>query len=241
MNSFDLTILHFFNAFAGRSHLLDSIVGNLQDALLLNGGFVMAMFWWSWMREDGDQNQRREILVSGLIGSACALLVARFLAVVLPFRERPMANPIAAITIPEGLKRTALMDWSSFPSDHATLFFSLAVTLWFVSRKLGALALIQATVFVCFTRIYSGVHYPTDLLAGAALGTGIALIATSYRVRTRVATPVLRMANLHPAAFYTALFLVSFEISEMFSTVLAFLHPSIRILHVVIHTFHHVA
>jgi membrane-associated phospholipid phosphatase len=62
-----------------------------------------------------------------------------------------------------------------FPSDHATAAFAIAVALLLRSRRWGALALAAATV-LAVTRVAMGIHYPTDVLAGAALGALSALI-----------------------------------------------------------------
>lgn len=239
MNGFDLTILHFINSFAGRSRLLDTIVWHMASDLLLSGGFVMALFWWAWMSNDDQKHsEKREILIFGLIASVISLFVARVLALCLPFRDRPMFNPLAGVRVPFGTNIQGLMSWSSFPSDHATLFFCLAVTLWMVSRRLGVIAMCHAVLAVSLPRIYLGIHYPTDILAGAAVGIGVALLATDKRLRSLIARPVLECLRLHPAAFYTVLFLWTFEIAEMFDTVRNLVPPSLHIVEAVLRSFH---
>jgi undecaprenyl-diphosphatase len=64
---------------------------------------------------------------------------------------------------------------SSFPSDHATAAFAIAVALLLRHRKAGWLALAMAVV-VSVARVAVGTHYPGDVLAGAALGTIAALV-----------------------------------------------------------------
>jgi membrane-associated phospholipid phosphatase len=61
----------------------------------------------------------------------------------------------------------------SFPSDHATVVGAVAVGLFFVDRWLGFATTIVA-VFMAFTRVYVGAHYPGDVLAGLALGGAVA-------------------------------------------------------------------
>lgn len=66
----------------------------------------------------------------------------------------------------------------SFPSSHATNHFGIAVFLicLFYRRWKAILPIGLAwAALVCFAQIYVGVHYPIDTLAGALLGTGIAL------------------------------------------------------------------
>jgi membrane-associated phospholipid phosphatase len=61
----------------------------------------------------------------------------------------------------------------SFPSGHAVFFFGLAMGVHFVNKKLGRMLLISATL-IGVARIIVGVHWPSDILAGAALGVLIA-------------------------------------------------------------------
>lgn len=62
----------------------------------------------------------------------------------------------------------------SFPSDHATAAFAIAVAIFLRSRKLGLLALGMATV-LAVGRVTVGTHYPGDVLGGAVLGSLCAL------------------------------------------------------------------
>src|SRR4051794_28655783 len=61
-----------------------------------------------------------------------------------------------------------------FPSDHATAAFAIAVAILLRKRGWGIAALVLATV-LSVGRVALGVHYPSDVLAGAALGAACAL------------------------------------------------------------------
>jgi undecaprenyl-diphosphatase len=84
-------------------------------------------------------------------------------------RPRPyLTHPDAHLFIPRS------HDFS-FPSDHATAGFAIAVALLLRHRNAGLLALGMA-VIMSLARVVVGTHYPSDVLAGAAVGTAAALV-----------------------------------------------------------------
>lgn len=69
----------------------------------------------------------------------------------------------------------------SFPSDHATMAGAVAVGLLFANRRWGIVAS-MAAVLMAFTRVYVGAHYPSDVLAGLALGGLVAATGAIWLV-----------------------------------------------------------
>lgn len=218
MNSFDLTLIHFLNAHARQSEGFDVLIVRMDSNVLLQGGIIVALFWWAWAGTRNDNRKTREILLFGILASVFAVFAARVLALTLPFRPRPMQNPALNFTLPYSMDPHELIGWSSFPSDHAVLFFCLAVSLWFVSKQLGALALGYAILGSSFPRVYLGIHYPTDIVAGAILGIGFAYLAKADSLRAAVTRPLLYWQEQHPESFSAFLFLYSFEIAEEFNS-----------------------
>lgn len=65
----------------------------------------------------------------------------------------------------------------SFPSGHSTCSMAAAVVLFLKMPKRYGIAALTLGIVICLSRLYVGVHYPTDVLAGAAIGIAAALIA----------------------------------------------------------------
>ncbi|MFK7691177.1 phosphatase PAP2 family protein [Paenibacillus sp. HJGM_3] len=67
----------------------------------------------------------------------------------------------------------------SFPSGHSTAIFSVVIPFVFAAPGF-ALPLITLAVMVSLSRIYLGLHYPSDCIAGSVLGMGAAFSAVAF-------------------------------------------------------------
>jgi len=100
-------------------------------------------------------------------------------------RERPpLSNPE-----PEPLVDVPASD--SFPSGHATIGFACATVLAVAVPRLRV-PLYALAALIAFSRVYVGVHYPLDVLAGAVLGVGIAIALLRLAAALRRSTPGMR-------------------------------------------------
>ena len=175
----------------------------------------MALFWSAWILYGDAHPENKGKLLFGLISSLFATVLTRVLALTLPFRVRPLHNVQLNFRLPYGTDHNTVMGWSSFPSNHAALFFCLAVSLWIVSKRLGYFALWYTLLVICLPRIYLGFHYPTDIISGALLGTGVAFLSKATRLKKIVTLPALHWLDQHPASCYSFLFIYTFEIAEL--------------------------
>ncbi|MEZ7007383.1 phosphatase PAP2 family protein [Streptomyces sp. AD55] len=83
----------------------------------------------------------------------------------------------------------------SFVSDHATLVMAMGVGLFVANRRFGLVGIALA-LFGGFCRVYMGVHYPTDVVGGFALGTAVALLLSP--VAMALLTPLTRAVERSP-------------------------------------------
>jgi undecaprenyl-diphosphatase len=120
---------------------------------------VLALVW-----------RRPWIFVQVALADAAADLIASGLRAAIA-RPRPptvFAEPKPLVHVPHG---------GSFPSGHAATSFACATTLAFFVPRLAPLFLVLAAA-IAWSRVYVGVHYPLDVLGGAAVGV---LVATALR------------------------------------------------------------
>lgn len=98
-----------------------------------------------------------------------AALLARFAVkgLVLLFYSNP--RPYAGDFTARQLVLTPGEDFQSFPSGHALFFFAAATAVYCRNRLLGMIFFAAATL-ISLARIFVGVHWPSDILAGALLG-----------------------------------------------------------------------
>jgi undecaprenyl-diphosphatase len=133
----------------------------------------------------------------GIVAAGLAALLALGLAHVITMiwdRPRPYeAHPgVAHLFIDSSSD-------SSFPSDHATAAFAIAVSILLRNKGLGLIVLAMATL-VSVSRVVVGTHYPSDVLAGALLGTFAAFVLWTPPIRG-----YLRRLALELSAFYDRL------------------------------------
>jgi len=218
------------NNFAGRSAMLDRVVFDVSDSTILKGGLFVAFYWWLWFddRQSGRSGRRRDVVVSLMCG-VIAAIISRGLQVGLPFHQRPLHTPDLAMRLPLSVDPEALNSFSSFPSDHAVLFFALCVPIWRRSRRLGTIAALWTLLVICLPRIYLGYHWPSDVIAGAVIGMSLMPVLCLALRSTRLPDRLLRLEAAHPATFYAASWLLALELAVLFYDVRHFLLDAVNL------------
>ena len=162
----DLTLYKALNGLAAKSDAIEDVLRFIAlDAqfffLALLAGLFLARGKWA------SRNARHGVIAAGL-SAAVALAVAQLIVSAWD-RPRPyVSHPGSAHLF------VSPSHDPSFPSDHATAAFAIAMAIWLRSRRAGAVAFVMAAL-LALSRVAVGTHYPSDVLGGAAIGMAAAL------------------------------------------------------------------
>ncbi len=150
---------------------------------------MLVWCWWGVRRRGGEDAAPT---VAALVWAPLAAGVAVLVNVpIRGFVERPRP-----FNDHEGLEvLVAGKTDYSFVSDHATLCMALAVGLFLANRRLGIIGLVLG-LMGGFIRVYMGVHYPTDVVGGLALGTSVALLLSPLAMA--LLTPLMHAIERSP-------------------------------------------
>ena len=140
----------------------------------------------------GDQGTARRAAVRGTASLALASLVTNTLGKRTVRRARPLLDPVPVIR-----QLTRQPHTTSFPSGHAASAAAFATGVALESRGWGAVVAPLAAS-VAFSRIYTGVHYPTDVVAGVAIGAAAALTVRRLLPARSLQPPSVRAAVRAP-------------------------------------------
>ncbi|QYR19522.1 undecaprenyl-diphosphatase [Paenibacillus sp. sptzw28] len=173
ISQMDYSIFEIINNLAGRMPWLDAVMRFFASdgSYLFYAGIIV--YWFS--RTSDCRRMVGEALVS-----ACAAFGIGVVLSHLFYRDRPFV--VHHVTQLIGHPANA-----SFPSDHAIGAFVIATSIYMFRRRDGLIWLLIAAC-IAFSRVWTGVHYPLDVIAGAIIGIGSAagihgLFHRSFQVR----------------------------------------------------------
>lgn len=153
---------------------------------------VLLLAVWFWPGSRTQRNLQQWAVINATAAAVIALGVNQ---VIIRIWDRPrpfLEHPAIMLLTPS--------HDPSFPSDHATFAFGVAVALALALRRVGVAALLLA-VLISFARVYVGEHYVSDVLGGALIGATVAYVIHWARPFVApVIEPPLRLARrLHLA------------------------------------------
>lgn len=158
MNTIDIQGFRIINNSAGSWEILDSFGAFLATYFPV---FLALFLMIKWFQKRADSSYRVTLLISiiaFILSELLAKLVGQLYSHVQPFAALPNVHQL--------IEKEA---GNSFPSDHTVLIFSFMIVLFLHTKTASRYLYLLAAVLASVSRIFVGVHYPSDVLAGASI------------------------------------------------------------------------
>lgn len=162
----ELSVVRKLNALASRHVPL----GLAMDFIARFGHYAFLLYGlWLWFAGSEEEKPRRRLgalyaLAGVITASLISLLVGKAL-----YRDRPFVRD-ARIWNFTGHRANA-----AFPSNHTMNSIAVVLAL-FLFRLPGRFLLAALSGIIAFSRVFAGIHYPTDLLGGAGIAALVHLL-----------------------------------------------------------------
>lgn len=151
------SINHLAELFPGLNPFMAFISNNLEYLFYLS----VIVYWFVRTPEN------RQMVVNTLLSAAAALGTNNIIGYIY-HRDRPfVAHHVIQLVQHEAS--------ASFPSNHTAAAFAVAASIWLWRRKDGWVGFVLSAL-LGFSRVWSGIHYPMDIIGGMIIGILIAVI-----------------------------------------------------------------
>ncbi|MCJ8014902.1 undecaprenyl-diphosphatase [Paenibacillus sp. KQZ6P-2] len=166
----DYQLFQSINEWASSASFLNPVMIFLaKDAFYLF--FIGLLVYW-FTRSD---KNRRMVVESAI--ATCVGLGISFILGHLFYRDRPFVAHTVHQLIDHAVN-------ASFPSDHAIGAFAIATSIALFRKKDGIVWLILAGL-IAFSRVWTGVHYPGDIVAGALIGVMVSSVVHQVLLQSK--------------------------------------------------------
>ena len=161
----DLNFFNFIHGLAGKWQFFDwfgIFLANYLGYLLILAVLILILKQIGW---------QRKIYFFSFISLSLILSRGIIAEAIKFFAARP--RPFSILNFQPLIDANGVN--TSMPSGHAAFYFALATAIFFLNKKMG-LYFGGAAILMGIARIFVGVHWPTDILTGAAVGIASAFI-----------------------------------------------------------------
>ena len=164
----DEKVLLWINSLAGRFSPLDRVMEWVVSDYLIPVSLALALVGLWFAGVDKQTRQKNQIGMFVALSSMAISNLAVFVINIFYFRPRPFVDhDLTRLFYPP--------TDSSFPANAIAAVFGIAVAVWVINRRWGTILLLGAGLYG-FARVYAGVHYPLDVIAGALIGVVVTFL-----------------------------------------------------------------
>ena len=164
----NFTLFHLINQYAGINSVLDTaaVIAAKYMPLFVVVGMVIL-----WIQNG---KHTRDIVLYGFYAAIIGLLINYLIGLVY-YHPRPFM-------IPTGTLLFSYPGDSSFPSDHSTIIFSMALMLiYFKETRIAGLIFLLLGVLGGIARVFAGVHFPLDIVGSLIVSVVSIMIILQLR------------------------------------------------------------
>jgi undecaprenyl-diphosphatase len=176
----DETLFLWINGLVGAMPIVDDAARIAASDYLAPAVLAFALIALWFGERDAEVRLRQQVGVFVALSSMGLSGLTVFILNMFYFRPRPFVDLDVNLLFYQPTD-------SSFPANSAAAAFGMAFGIWGVNRRLGWFAVMVAGLYG-LARVYAGVHYPLDIVAGAAIAAVVAFVV--FRISDLV-MPVL--------------------------------------------------
>lgn len=152
----DLIIFQQINQFAGKWVCLDAV-----GIFLVQYFEYILIFCFLLFLIVNVKKYWRMVVQAFLAAILARFVIVEIIRYFLP-RNRPFVENSVNLLVSHSQE-------SSFPSGHAAFYFALSTVIYSYNKKAGILFFL-ASFLIVISRVFVGIHWPSDILAGAIIG-----------------------------------------------------------------------